>query len=356
MDLAPAERITAWLIELPMSHAFVSARTSVTQRRLIVVLVEQAGIVGWGEAAPVAGHTKRSVDALWASLRLLLAAHGTAAVKHGDGLLRAAFQQAADDVGARRLKLPLWQALGSTPSFAASAAVGVDESGQPDRTQVIAAAAAGYVNVKLKLTPATDPAAVERLVQEHGQITFGADANGSLGPDDLELLDGLDSLGLGYLEQPGDPSDLRFHRDLRRRLQTPIALDESATMPRDIVDILDMEAADIVTLKAGRTGASVVLQQAEQITASGVGARLGGLLESGIGRAHSAAVAGHPLFEWPGDVAGSDRYFADDLVRPQWRTESGMITAPDSPGIGVAVDIDALTAHAVATLSSVDSG
>ena len=78
--------------------------------------------------------------------------------------------------------------------------------------------------------------------------------------------------------------------------------------------------------------------------------RLGGLLESGVGRAHAIALAAHPLFTVPGDIAGSDRYFANDLVIPQWRVDEGVIPLPETPGIGVLINEEALAAAAVETL------
>jgi O-succinylbenzoate synthase len=84
--------------------------------------------------------------------------------------------------------------------------------------------------------------------------------------------------------------------------------------------------------------------------------RLGGLIESGIGRAHTAALAGHPIITWPSDIAGSDRYFEDDLVRPQWRLREGLIRLPGDPGIGVNVDRNALETHSLASLTAVGCG
>lgn len=356
METSAVEQIGAWLVDLPMVHTFASARSVLQTRRVIVLGVAADGVTGWGEAAPVPGHTDESADEIWASLRLLLATHSTGAATRSRGLLAAAFAQATDDAAAKFGNEPLWQRLGGTPEVAPSAAIGVDSSGRPDVRQIDAASASGYKNMKLKVTPVCGAEDLRRILGMHPGICFGADANGSFDRSHLALLEAIDSLGLAYLEQPGDRNDLEFHREIRTFLQTPVALDESAADPAAIPHILSAAAADVITLKVGRLGASRALRLARSIKAEGVGVRLGGLIESGIGRAHTAALAGNPVFGWPSDIAASDRYFEDDLVRPQWRISDGMLVLPAAPGIGVAIDRDALESHSVASLRAVESG
>ncbi len=356
METPAVEQIRAWLVDLPMVHSFTSARSELRDRRVIVLSIAGGGVAGWGEAAPVPGHTNEDADGAWTSLRLLLAAHGPRAMQKAKGLLAAAFTQAADDASAKLRGEPLWRALGGTAEVPASAAIGLNDSGRPDARQVAAAASSGYRNMKLKVTPLCRADDLRPIIHAHPGVAFGADANGSFTPSDRAALESLDTLGLTYLEQPGDRHDLEFHRELREFLQTPIALDESATDAEAIAQILAVGAADVITLKTGRLGASRALELARSIAAQGVGVRLGGLIESGIGRAHAAALAGNPVFGWPSDIAASDRYFADDMVRPQWRIGNGMLVLPADPGIGVAIDRDALDTHSVASLSAVESG
>ncbi len=343
-------RIDAWAVSLPLHRGFFSARSRIEERQLVLVRIGAGEHHGWGEAAPVPGHTSEQMTAIWSGLRGLVATHGAAAADNASGMLGAAFAQAQDDLEARRRDLPLWRALGGQTAVRASAAIGVDRDGQPDVGQVASAAAAGYRYAKLKVTPRSKPRRVAELIARYPEISFAADANGSLDLAERALLASLDELGLLYIEQPGDPSDLELHRRWRRQLETPLALDESAASAAQIAAILDAQAADIINLKTGRFGTSRTLQLAVEINTQGIEVRLGGLLESGVGRAHSVALASHPLFTLPGDIAGSDRYFANDLVVPQWRVEEGVIKLPDAPGIGVTVDEQALAAASVETL------
>ena len=70
--------------------------------------------------------------------------------------------------------------------------------------------------------------------------------------------------------------------------------------------------------------------------ASGVPVWHGGMLESGIGRAHNIHLSTLPNFTLPGDVAASRRYFAPDLIDPEIEVRAdGTIAVPSAPGIGV---------------------
>ena len=109
METAPIEQIRAWLIDLPMVRPFASARSTLGNRRIVVVCTEGGGVSGWGEAAPVPGHTIEDADGIWTSLETLLRIHGSGAPAHVAGLLAAAFAQAADDASAKLSNQPLWR-------------------------------------------------------------------------------------------------------------------------------------------------------------------------------------------------------------------------------------------------------
>ena len=345
------QSISAWRVALPLSVAFGNASSRIELREIAILRVESEGQQGWGEAAPYPGHAAPPIDQLWSDFAHDVDAVGLDAVCLSQGLLRGAFNQALDDLSARLAHRPLWSALGGGNPVRASAAIGVDGQGQPDRSQLHAAADAGYRHVKLKVTPATEPVRIAGAIAAYPQMRMGLDANGSLGEQDAGLIAALDAVGAEYLEQPGAPDDLAWHRKLRTRLDTPIALDESAHSIASIEAIVGADAADIVTLKVGRFGTSATIALAERALAGGVSARVGGLIETGIGRAHAVAAASHPAFATTGDVAASDRYFTDAFVEPPLGTNEGVVDLPSGPGIGVTVDMDALHEHAVASIT-----
>ena len=346
------DHISAWLVELPLLRPFSSAATDLEHRRIIVVRFRRGGLTGWGEAAPVPGHTTEAIGQLWSRLTASAKTSGLHVSSQASGMLGAAFAQAAADLAAQAAGEPLWRHLGggSAPVWA-SAAIGLNSHHQPDDRQLREAAAQGYRHMKLKIDQQTEITGLAVALQRHPNITFGVDANGSLDLDNRAFLGDLDSLGLSYLEQPGRFDDYEGHRRLRNNMKTPIALDETAVSTTAIDRILRQGSADVINLKAGRFGTERTLQLANKIAAAGCQVRLGGLIESGIGRAHTVALATHEAFAKVGDIAGSDRYFADDLVRPQWRLVDGQLAPPKDVGIGVAVDEATVTRFATELLT-----
>ena len=345
------DRITIWAIDLPLRRPFTSATVAVASRRLGIVRIEAAGLAGWGEAAPVPGHTE-DFAVTWAELSRAINDPIAGVTSIQPGLARAACEQALTDLAARREGRPLWEYLGASQPVHASAAIGIDANHQPDGEAIAVAVAGGYRHMKLKIDAATDLAELRRTLIDYPGISFGADANESLADCDRRQLRAIDRLGLAFLEQPGRATDLDWHRTLRAEIDTPLALDESAASAEGIHSLSATGAADIVTLKAGRFGTATTLRLAEEAIAYGLRARLGGLLESGIGRAHSVALAGRREFSVVGDIGASDLYFIDDLVDPPWQMNNGLLEQPTTPGIGVEIDEALLARHAFDSLSA----
>lgn len=344
MERLPTEidRLTAWMVNLPMRIRFRSSATSLDDRLIAVVRMRSGRHTGWGEAAPVPGHTSDSINEVWAQL------------KHNDtpaGLAGAALAQAAADIEARQVNLPLWRHLGGAQTVWASAPIGIGINGQPDRAQLESVVAAGYRHVKLKITTATNPAVLEGIRKEFPSLGMGLDGNEALGVMLTEQLQAIDTLGFDYIEQPGPADAIDGHRALREELTTPISLDESAVSEPAIEELVRVGAADVVNLKAGRFGTADTLRIARQVTNAGTAVRLGGLIESGIGRAHAVALATCREFTVVGDIAGSDRFFDSDLVQPSWRIRNGRLEPTDRAGIGVAVDVDEIEKLAVDSFS-----
>ncbi len=341
------DRINAWAVDLPMNRPFVTARSVLRSRRLILVKLEADGNVGWGEAAPVPGHSIEDFAAVWTRLQTATTELLTSDRMSVAGAAAAAILQAGADVEAKGAGLPLWRHLGGGNDVWARAAIGVDAEGRPDRAMLEQFAAASYRYVKLKITRATEATWLRDIAADFPGIMMGLDANGSLGLDNATAIMAFDDLGFDFIEQPGPAADLDGHRRLRNIMATPVALDESAYSVPAIDEILDHGAADIINLKAGRFGTTETLRLAQQIAESGCRTRLGGLVESGIGRAHNVALAGCDGFSVVGDIAGSDVYFDNDLVDPPWRVVDGRLRRTGDPGIGVSVDEAAIERLAV---------
>jgi O-succinylbenzoate synthase len=131
-------------------------------------------------------------------------------------------------------------------------------------------------------------------------------------------------------------------------LKTAICLDESITSLRDARHALELDACRIINIKLGRVGGHASARAIQDYAAlKGIPVWCGGMLESGIGRAHNIAMSTLEGFTLPGDVSASARYWEKDIIEPPVTVNShGMIDVPSSPGIGYEVceeDIGALT-------------
>jgi O-succinylbenzoate synthase len=120
-------------------------------------------------------------------------------------------------------------------------------------------------------------------------------------------------------------------------MRTPICLDESLDTPRLAEQALDIGACRIVNIKPGRVGGHTQSARMHDVAvARGAPVWHGGMLESGIGRAHNIHLSTLQGFTLPGDVAASCRYFAPDLIDPEIVVRpDGTIAVPTGPGIGV---------------------
>ncbi len=138
------------------------------------------------------------------------------------------------------------------------------------------------------------------------------------------------------IEQPLGVEDLVDHARLAERLNTPICLDESLRSIGAVRSALELEACSIVSVKLGLVGGLSAARGIHDVCrARGVPAWCGGMLESGVGRAHNLALATLPGFTLPGDISESGRYWDRDIVTPEFSIERGRMAVPEAPGIGV---------------------
>ena len=148
-------------------------------------------------------------------------------------------------------------------------------------------------------------------------IPLQVDANSAYTLDDLPTLKQLDDFGLLLIEQPLADDDIIDHARLQAALKTPICLDESIHSADDARKALDLGACRVINIKVSRLGGLLEAKRVhDHCHARGVPVWCGGMHEFGIGRAANVAIASLPGFTIPGDVSGSDKYYAEDLVEP----------------------------------------
>ena len=345
-------------IELPLRNAFRTSFGVTTRRRVIVVrVVDRNGVAGFGECTAMEQpfYNPDTVDSSWAiitgTIVPILRSNGISnasdvgpalsAIK-GNRMAIAAVETAIWDLEARSLNKPLSCHLGGTlPEIACGVSIGLQESREKLVEKVAHELDSGYQRIKIKITPGEDVELVEAVRRQFPDITLSVDANSAYRLErDLETMLRLDDYGLLMIEQPLVAGDLIDHAKLQRRIKTPICLDESITNLRDARQALEIGACQIINIKLGRVGGHTEAREIQRLAKDcDVPVWCGGMLETGIGRAHNIAMSTLDGFTLPGDVSSSDRYWARDIIRPGVEVSSaGTISVPTTPGIGYEVD------------------
>jgi O-succinylbenzoate synthase len=172
------------------------------------------------------------------------------------------------------------------------------------------------------------------------------DANSAYTLADAAHLKLLDEFKLLMIEQPLGYNDIYEHSKLQPQLQTPVCLDESIHSANDLRLALELGACRILNLKPARVGGYTESLELYRIcVANDVPLWIGGLLETGIGRAANLAFASLPGVTLPCDISATDRYYNPDITEPPFvLSTSSTIATPTAPGIGVEIKMDRVEA------------
>ena len=200
----------------------------------------------------------------------------------------------------------------------------------------------GYRRIKLKIKPGWDVEPVRAVRERFGGIPLQVDANTAYSLSDAELLARLDPFDLLLIEQPLPEEQVLAHAQLAKAVRTPICLDESIHSAQAAADAIELGACRIINIKPGRVGGYLEARRIHDLCAErGLPVWMGGMLETGIGRAGNVAMAAMPNFTLPGDTSASDRYFHRDITAP-FVLRDGRLDVPAGPGLGVEVDLEFL--------------
>jgi O-succinylbenzoate synthase len=343
------EAIELRRVTLPLATPFRTSYGTEVERRAVLVRVVGDGAEGWGEcvAMPEPLYTSEYADGAAHVLRHHLAprlvgrdvfADEVATVLapvQGHPMAKAALEMAVLDAELRAAGRSLGEHLGARrASVPSGISLGIADTVPALLDAVAAAVDAGYQRVKLKVAPGHDVGPVEAVRGRFPELLLQVDANGAYTVADAEHLAAFDRFDLLLLEQPLAADDLAGHAELARRLRTPICLDESITSARAATDAIARGACGVVNVKPGRVGGYLeAVRVHDACVAAGVPAWVGGMLETGLGRAANVALAALPGFTIPGDLSASDRWYAEDLTEPVV-LEDGFLRVPTAPGLG----------------------
>jgi len=346
-------------INLPLVHFFETSFGRTYERRIILVRIEDAdGGEGWGEitCGETPSYSDEWTDSAWVTAEKILApmvvskefnaaADVWEAMKkvRGHRMSKAGIETACWDLEAKKLDVPLWRHLGGVRNeIECGVSIGIQDSVEQLIGKIQTELDAGYRRIKIKIAPHWDYDVVKQVREKFGDIRLMGDANSAYTLADVDLFKRMDDFDLMMFEQPLGYDDMLDHSKLQAQIKTPICLDESIKSPDDARKAIELKAGRIINVKLGRVGGHAQAKQVEEVCRTAeIPIWCGGMLESGIGRAHNIAMSTLPGFTLPGDVSASKRYWHEDIIEPAVEvTASGTITAPEKPGIGFAVKRD----------------
>lgn len=358
------ESIALREIRMRLKSPFETSFGTVQNRRILLVEAIVDGVSGWGEvtAGEAPGYNSETTDTAWHILSEFVApllpdmtiSHASDCPVHfahvrGHEMAKSALENALWDAEAKLNGISLSRLLGGTrEEINCGVSLGIRENPQSLVARVQHELENGYQRIKLKIKPGKDYEYVRAVRAEFPKILLSVDANSAYRLEDAAHLASFDDFNLLMMEQPLDWDDIFAHAKLQPLIKSPICLDECIRNTRHALAAIELNACRIINVKVGRVGGHTearLLQAAAK--ERGIPVWCGGMLESGVGRAHNIAMSTLPGFTLPGDVSASSRYWDEDIIEPEVEvTKEGTIRVPAAPGIGYRVRsarVEALT-------------
>lgn len=342
-------------IRLRLKSPFETSFGVMSDRRILLVEARCDGLSGWAEITAGEGpfYSAETVDTAWTIFRdfvapLLLNADlaGPADVPRrlapirGHEMTKAGAECALWDIEAQQKCLSLAGLLGGTRS---EISCGVSIGIQHDPNELVAIIekelASGYQRVKIKIKPGQDLEFIAAAREHFPALKLMADANSAYRLADAAHLQAFDRFHLMMIEQPLQCDDIYEHARLQKQLQTPICLDESIHNLHQSRAAVELGACRVINIKLGRVGGHLAAREIAAFCAQrSIPVWCGGMLESGVGRAHNIAMSAQQPFDLPGDVSASSRYWDEDIIEPEVEVSpQGTIRVPRTPGLGYCV-------------------
>ena len=365
----PASRVVAaevLRVRMTLHEPFVTGFGATPVRTTVLVRIEdEDGGVGWGEAPaldhpfylPETTSTTYAVITEYA-LPMVIRSGVTAPDDVAEALLpvrgnsfaRAGVEAAFWSLAAARAGRSISQLLGGTRDrIAVGESISIKPTIDETLEEISLRITEGYRRIKLKIRPGWDVEPVRAVREAFGDVLLTVDANAVYGIDDLDTFLALDAFGLLCIEQPFAYDDIAGSAALQRRIETPVCLDEAVTGPRAAREAIALDACRNINLKPPRVGGlTAALEIHDLCIDRGVPVWVGGMLESGIGRAGNLAVASLPGAVEPADMSPAHVLFTEDLVDPTFQVDpEGYVAVPDVPGLGFDVEPDRVAARTV---------
>ena len=328
---------------------------SVTAAEILVRLRTEEGMVGWGEASPLAqvtGETQASALAAGKGLAPVLRGRDPFDVARivddldaaatGNGSIKAAFEMALWDLCGKIAGQPVCHLLGQyRDSFETDCTVYLNTpQAMAERAQAIVSQGFRIVKVKVGEAPELDIERLRAVRQAVGaRVRLRIDANQGWTPAAaVRALGGIEPFGVEFCEQPVVYSDWEGLKHVRDHSGIPIMADEAVHSPADAIEAVRRGAADMINIKLMKSGGILQAMRIAHIAeAANMKCMLGSMCETRAGLTAAAhLVASQKNIQY----ADLDTFteHRTDPVTGGMRVKDGVVTLPDTPGLGFDFD------------------
>ncbi len=350
------DRVILRHLQMEQKSPFKTSFGTVTTKEFILVeVIDEDGVSGWGEstAFDAPWYNEETVKTNWHMLEdFLIPLSLKSSIQHPNemserfafirknNMAKAAIEGAVWDLYAKKQQLPLSKVIGGQKNqIEVGISIGIQNSVDDLLSLIDGYVAEGYRRMKVKIKPGWDVDVIAAIRNKFPDVGLMADANSAYTLADIDLLKELDAFNLMMIEQPLASDDIIDHASLQKHIKTPICLDESIHSVEDTRKAIELGSCGVINVKIGRVGGITESIKIHNLCKEhGIPVWCGGMLESGVGRAHNVAITTLDNFTLPGDTSPSARYWERDIIDPEVTMKDGIITVPDAPGIGYEVN------------------
>jgi o-succinylbenzoate synthase len=351
-------------IKLPLRHFFETSFGKFTHRHLIILKGYSNQTIVYGEAPALIGpfYTSETIETVMHILKDFIGpkvvgkdfksiedVHKAMGFVRGNNIAKSGIDTLFYNLMSIEKGVSLSKLIGGTiQNIESGVSIGIQESIPKllDRIQMFLDI--GYKRIKIKIKPGWDINVLEAIRKKFPEIKLMVDANSAYTLDDINTIKKFDKYNLLMIEQPLDDDDIIDHAKIQKQIKTPICLDESICSLDDARKAIELNSCKIINIKLARVGGLLPAIKIHNFCREkNIPVWCGGMLESGIGEAFAIALASLPGFTLAGDVAPSDRYLKEDIIKPLIEIKDGLIAVPDKPGLGFIVDENKLKKYTV---------
>jgi o-succinylbenzoate synthase len=352
------KQIVILIIKMPLVSPFTVSFGTFTDRTIAIVRIHtDEGLIGYGECAAFEDpyYLPNFLDEEILILEKYLAPR---LIKHsseisdlsdvhtlfkqikGHNFAKASLEFAMADLFAQEQSISLKALFGGVKEkIEVGESIGIKTSIENTLKEINTYLEEGVKRIKIKIKRGWDLELIQAIRSSYPKIDLMLDGNADYTKDDIEHLIRLDQWDLFMLEQPLEYNNILDHAKLQKQMRTMICLDESVIDLESAKQALALKACKTINIKPGRVGGPIESIKIHDFCASNnMGVWCGGLLETGIGRAHNIAIASLQNFTYPADMSTTKTFYKTDLVKNPYEIINGAIQVPNTPGLGFIVD------------------